>query len=66
MKIIDDENGQKKVKVNVTIDVWVGNDVDGVVLDTPEKVLESLDRESRKDLGEMVMRNLDTAVIVKE
>ena len=66
MKIIDDENGQKKVKVNVTIDVWDGNDVDGVVLDTPEKVLESLDRESRKDLGEMVMRNLDTAVIVKE
>ena len=66
MKIFDDENGQKKVKVNVTLDVWVGNDVDGVVLDTPEKVLESLDRESRKDLGEMVMRNLDTAVIVKE
>lgn len=66
MKIFDDENGKKTVKVNVTLDVWVGDDVDGVVLDTPEKVLESLDRESRKDLGEMVMRNLDTAVIVKE
>jgi hypothetical protein len=65
MKIFDDENGRKFVKVIVTIDVWVGDDVDGIIHDTPEKVLESLEGESRKDLGQKVMENLDTCAVVK-
>ena len=65
MKIFDDENGRKFVKVIVTIDVWVGDDVDGVIHNTPEKVLKSLEGESRKDLGQKVMENLDTCVVVK-
>ena len=64
MKIFDDENGRKFVKVIVTIYVWVG-DEDGVIHNTPEKVLKSLEGESRKDLGQKVMENLDTCVVVK-
>jgi hypothetical protein len=66
MKIFDDENGRKFVKVIVTIDVWVGDDVDGIIHDTPEKVLESLEGKSRKDLGQKVMEKLDNVVIVNE
>ncbi len=66
MKIFDDENGKKTVKVNITIDAWVGDDIEGVVLDTPEKVLEYLGNESRKNLGELVMNSLETAVIINE
>jgi len=64
MKIFDGGNGKKIVKVIVTIDVWVG-DEDGIIHNTPEKVLKSLEGESRKDLGEKVMNNLDTCVVVK-
>lgn len=64
MKIFDGKYGSKIAKVTVTLDVWIG-DENGIVLDTPEKVMESLEGESRKNLGEKVMNNLETAVVVK-
>ena len=66
MKIFDGKYGSKIVKVNVTLDVWVGDEDDGIAFDTPEKVMNALNNESRKNLGEMVMNNLDNATIVKE
>ena len=66
MKIFDGKYGSKIVKVNVTLDVWVGDEDDGIAFDTPEIVMNALNNESRKNLGEMVMNNLDNATIVKE
>ena len=65
MKIFDGKYGSKIVKVNVTLDVWVG-DEDEIAFDTPEKVMNALNNESRKNLGEMVLNNLDNATIIKE
>ena len=66
MKIFDGEYGSKIVKVNITIDVWVGDDDEGIPFNTPEKVMNALNNESRINLGEMVLNNLETASIVND